>query len=312
MERLLLEAPAEIPKQKEIRVDAVFASDKDLKLASKPRSPFSSKHENGTVLIIAGSSNYHGAPVLASNAAYNTLAALRIGIGYALLYVPSSIENPVRKLSPSIIVRTFGRRNIGEGNFASIKEAIRRSDAIVIGMGIGREAKTLRMAARIIGYAKSIDKKIVIDADAIYALRHLERLNQNAIITPQDREFSQIYGSMPDKSSVQKRTRSAVSAAKKLNCCILLKGHNTIITDGKSVKVIKSKSSALATMGTGDVLSGIIGGYAAIGNRAFKAGVAGAYLHSRIGDILHNKKGNHLISNDLVEQIPAILKKFDK
>ena len=65
-------------------------------------------------------------------------------------------------------------------------------------------------------------------------------------------------------------------------------------------------------MGTGDVLSGIIGGYMATGTETFKAGVAGAYLHSIIGDLLHKEKGNHILSSDIAELIPSILKKFDK
>jgi len=289
-----------------------MAGSLDLKSASHPRTLFGSKKENGSVVIIGGSGDYHGAPALASNAAYNTLAALRIGIGYAFLYVPKAILTPVRKLSPSLIAVPFGEDNIGQGNFNAIKKAIQKADAIVIGMGIGRKPSTLKMTSRIISYAIKLNKKIVVDADAIYSIKHMGRMCKNVILTPQDREFYELSGNKPDKRSLSKRTTAAVSLAKKLDSCILLKGHDTIITDGKTVKVVSSHSSSLATMGTGDVLSGIIGGYMATGTETFKAGVAGAYLHSIIGDLLHKEKGNHILSSDIAELIPSILKKFDK
>lgn len=290
----------------------VLAGPEDLRLASQPRKLFNSKGENGRVVIIGGSSDFHGAPVLASSAAFNTLAALRMGTGYALLYVPKSILTPVRKLSPNLIVRAFGRRSIGEGSFASIREAVRKADSVVIGMGIGREKKTLRMAARIIRYAISLKKGTVIDADAIYSVRLLKKLDGNVIVTPQDREFMELSGKMPVRSSLPSRINAAKALARRLNSCVLLKGHKTVITDGKEVRVVSSRSSALATMGTGDVLSGIIGGYAATGADVFRSGVAGAYLHARLGDLLHKEKGNHIISSDLVEKIPFLLRRFDR
>ena len=93
---------------------------------------------------------------------------------------------------------------------------------------------------------------------------------------------------------------------------MLLKGHETVVTDGKRTKIIRAKSSALAVMGTGDVLSGMIGAYAAKNNDLFVAGVAGAYLHAMIGDALYKEKGNHILASDVVDGIPKILKKFDK
>lgn len=291
---------------------AILTGEKELRAATLPRPLYGDKHENGTVLIIAGSADYHGAPVLASNAAYNTLASLRMGTGYVFLYVPKSILNPVRRLSPSLIVRQFGRDNIGQGDFNEIKRAIQRSDSLVIGMGIGRKPAALKMASRIIRYAIKLGKKIVIDADAIYSVKSAGKMNKNVILTPQEKEFYVLSGKKPDQHSTSKRTAAAISLARRLSTCVLLKGHDTVITDGKRVKVVSSRSSALATMGTGDVLSGIIGGYAGIGAGIFEAGVAGAYLHSRIGDLLSKKKGNHILSSDLVEAMPPILKKFDK
>lgn len=113
--------------------------------------------------------------MLASNAVHSTLAALRMGTGYAYLYVPEAIEDAVRKLSPNIIVRRFGTDYISDGDFGSIKEQMAKMDAVVIGMGIGRNTETLAMASQIIGHAVSLGKKIVIDADAIYSVKRGSR-----------------------------------------------------------------------------------------------------------------------------------------
>lgn len=288
-----------------------FATRKDLEKATRPRGLFSSKGENGHVMIVAGSSEYHGAPTLASAAAYNTLAALRIGTGYAFLYVPKRIEAVTRSLSPNLIIRTFGRNTIGDEKPDSAAKAIPKVECIAIGMGIGREKKTLQNAAFLIGKAVFLRKKVVVDADAIYCIRHVKQLNKGVVITPQDKEFSELSGRPPSKALAE-RAKQAASLAAKLNCVILLKGHITIVTDGKKTKAIRSRSSALAVMGTGDVLSGIIAGYMATGADAFDAAVAGAYLHSKIGDLLNREMGNHILASDVADKIPHAIKRFDR
>ena len=290
----------------------IFAGPGDLMLAARPRALRSSKQDNGRVMVIAGSSEYHGAAALASNAVHSTLAALRMGTGYAYLYVPGAIEDAVRALSPNIIVRSFGTDYISDGDFEVIRGQMANMDAVVIGMGIGRNEDTLRMASRIIDRAVSLGKKTVIDADAIYAVKRCGRLNGNVLLTPQDNEFRELSGADLGNEDVAGRFKKAMAVAKKLGANLLLKGHETVVTDGGIVKIVESESSTLATMGTGDVLSGIIGGYAAMGATVFEAGVAGAYVNARIGDLLKMEKGNHILAGDVVEKIPRLIKDFDE
>jgi NAD(P)H-hydrate epimerase len=291
----------------------IFAGPGDLMLASRPRKLRSSKRDNGSVMIIAGSGEYHGAPVLTSSAVYSTLAALRTGTGYAYLCVPEAIEDAVRNLSPNTIVRRFGSESIADGDFGFAREQMARSDAVVIGMGIGRSEETLGMAARIIDAAVALKKKVVIDADAIRSLKHGRRLGGNVLLTPQDSEFKELSGGMDlREDGLAERFRKAVGVASKLGANVLLKGHETVVTDGEIAKIVQAESSTLATMGTGDVLSGIIGGYAALGATMFEAGVAGAYLQARIGDLLKIEKGNHILAVDVVDKIPQLIKNFDE
>lgn len=290
----------------------IFAGPGDLMLASRPRKLRSSKRDNGKVMIIAGSGEYHGAPVLAARAVYSTLAALRMGTGYAYLYVPEAVEDAVRKLSPNIIVRRFGKESIADGDLEQLRKQMGGMDAVVIGMGIGRDDDTLAMSSQLIGCAAELGKKVVIDADAIYSVKGGCKLGTGAILTPQDNEFRELSGVDLKGGGLAERFRNAVSAAKKYGTTLVLKGHDTVVTDGAIAKIVESESSTLATMGTGDVLSGIIGGYAAAGATAFEAGVAGAYVQARIGDLLKMEKGNHILAADVVDKIPQLIKNFDE
>ena len=280
---------------------------KDLEAASKPKSQFSSKRDRGTALIIAGDDRFHGAAVLAA------LASLRIGAGYVKLYVPKSVMEPVRRLSANIIVEALGDKSITCNK--EILGEVNSSDAIAIGMGIGRSVMARKSAVRIIQECTSKEKTVTVDADAIPALKKLGTdpvLNKNIIATPHDGEFFRLTGIRLPEKDLDSRAKSAVECAERLGITLVLKGHYSIVTDGKRIRVNKARSYALATMGTGDVLSGIITGYAACGADPFSAACAGVYLHSSIGDKLAGKMGNHIIAQDIVDAIPLAIKGFDK
>ncbi len=279
---------------------------KDLEKASVPKSLFSGKRGRGIALVIGGSAGFHGAPVLAA------LAAMRVGAGYVRIYVPSAVVTPVRKLSPNIIVNALGKGSITCNR--SLLNEVRRSGAIAIGMGIGRGTGAAMAARRIIAEGIRSAKPVVVDADALSARKGIGvgKMNGSIIATPHDAEFFALSGIRLRERDLDSRIKSAVAFAKKLGIILVLKGHYSIVTDGQRVRVNRAGSSALATMGTGDVLSGIICGYAATGAGAFEAACAGVYLHSCIGDMLAAGKGNHIIASDVVEAIPSAIKKFDK
>jgi hydroxyethylthiazole kinase-like uncharacterized protein yjeF len=271
-----------------------LANQNDLRFAAPTRKLYSSKHDNGNVAIIGGSDEIHGAPVLASNAAYSMLAALRVGAGYVTGYVPRSILKEVRCLSPDTIIRPLKGSNLSPSDVVAIIKGIGHSDSIVLGSGIGKRKGTMKAVIRLVDYAKGNSKRMVIDADGIHAL-----------------SFQALFKKRLDEKNLSGRIKAAIAVSRLLNCNILLKGHETVITDGRRTKIVRSRSSSLATMGTGDVLAGIIGAFAANNKNMFTVGVAGAYLHSRIGDLLYKEKGNHILATDVIDYIPKILKKFD-
>ncbi len=284
----------------------ITISDNDLRKAARKRSLNSNKYSNGRILVIGGSSFYYGAPVLALDSAYQSLAALRAGAGYVKAFVPEKILQTARSLSPNTIIGELGKDRIIFND--TIKVEIEKADVLVIGMGIGPNSAA--PARRIIEHALRHSKKVIADADAIGIVRDIKIHGQgNVLITPHEGEFAGFAGTKPP-DGLGSRVDAVRLAAKKHNLAIVLKGHNTIVTDGKMVRINTAKSAALATMGTGDVLSGIIAGYAAIGNDLFSSAVAAVYLHSRIGDILYKEKGNHIIATDLIERIPQFLRKY--
>lgn len=290
-----------------------LASNRDIAAATPKRNRYSSKIENRSIVVVAGSSKFYGAPVLASNAAYSVLAALRTGIGYATEFVPKSILNTVRSLSPDVIVRAISGNSLAAKDVPSITRKLDRSECLVIGPGIGRDAKTIRAVRMLLDYSVKKGKKAVVDADAIHALvGYGKKLNRNFVITPNGKEFRLFYKKRLDAMDLQSRIVAVVEVSRRLGAVVVLKGHESIITDGKRTKVVKAKSSALAVMGTGDVLSGILGGYAVLNKDMFIASVAGTYLHAMIGDKLYAKSGSHILASDVVDYMPKVLKRFDR
>lgn len=291
----------------------LIAGKKDLIAASPKRGKYSTKLDNGRVLVVGGNEYFHGAPALASTAAYALLAALRVGSGYAVAYVPRGVLIANRSVSLDIIVRPLSGNRLNPKDVPMLSKSIERSDCLVIGSGLGRAAETVRAVSMLLDYAAKNDKKVVVDADAIGAVKeHGRKLNMNFIITPNEREFNALTWLSPDREDISVMVKASVGASKRFGCNVLLKGHSTVVTDGKRIKIVRAKSSALATMGTGDVLSGMIGAYAAKNKDMFVAGVAGAYLHAIIGDMLHKEKGNHILASDVVDYIPKALRKYDK
>ncbi len=284
------------------------ANRRDLILASKKRSAYSDKYSNGKVVVIGGSESFHGAPVLASRAADNTLAALRVGAGYAITCVPKGIETAVRKVSPELVVRTLSGKNLNPKDLKSLEKISERAGAIVIGPGLGRSRGTLSTIAKLVDSSCKKGKRIVVDADALYAVRCMKKLGRNVLITPNAFEFQLFYKRKLDQKDLASRIGAAIDVANRLGVNVLLKGHETVVTDGKRYKIISSHSSALATMGTGDVLSGMIGGFAVGNSDMFVAAVAGAYLQAQVGDSLYKKKGNHIIATDVIDAIPGVFR----
>ncbi len=291
-------------------ISRYLATDSDIRLASHSRADDSDKYGHGTVVIVGGSSQYYGAPVLATNAAMQSIAALRVGVGYVRSYVPGAILAQARSFSPNTIVEPLGRDCIAFSG--EIRKQIGMSDALLIGMGVGRSPQERRAGTAMIRHALKHGTRVVADAAAIEALGAADRnAGFNVIITPHRGELSRLIGREIPQADLRAHIRIAKAVAMQYGVVVVLKGHNTIITDGSRLKINSAKTAALSTMGTGDVLSGIAVAYAASCGDMFTAATAAVRLHSKIGDYLHEIKGDHAIATDVIDAIPAVAKRFD-
>ncbi len=273
------------------------------------RKPDSHKGNYGHILILAGSSRFSGAALLCCQ------AAMRSGAGLVTLGIPKSINIALIKNKPKEVM-TLPLPETKKGTlslkaFATISRFLKNVDVLIIGPGLGNHKSTYALIRKII---KKTNQPIIIDADAINALsKHLRILKDHKgeiILTPHQKEISRLLNI--DINFVKKNRKVvAKKYAKYYNTLIVLKGHATIVTDGKKQLYInKTGNPGMATAGSGDVLSGIIGAFTAQGLDVFKAAKYATYIHGLAGDIAAKDKTQiSLIASDIINRIPDAIKK---
>jgi NAD(P)H-hydrate epimerase len=186
------------------------------------------------------------------------------------------------------------------------------SDALVLGPGIGLNRETRLVVPAIVEMASRTKKPILVDADAIRALadRKQDLKEANAVITPHAGEFKAISG-IDVRYKKTERLTVCKKFAEDYSCILVLKGHDTVVSDGRRVKVNRTGNPGMAVGGTGDVLSGIIGAFLVQGADQFSAAVAGAYIHGLAGDLVRKRKGFHMLASDLIDALPDVLRRYD-
>ncbi len=266
----------------------------------------SHKGDFGHILIIAGSPRFSGAAALAAK------AAIRAGSGLVTLGIPKSLNRAMIKIKPPEVM-TLPLAETRAGNlslsaFKEIEKFIRHIDVLVIGPGVSQDRSTQKLLRKVV--AKT-NKPAVIDADGLNALcGHLDILKSQSILTPHPAEMARLT----DKSVKEielKRITIAKTFTRYYNCILVLKGHHTIVAaPGHQCYINLTGNPGMATAGSGDVLSGMIGAFLGQGLKAFDAAKTAVYLHGLAGDIAAEKKTQiSLIASDIIEAIPeAILK----
>lgn len=262
----------------------------------KPRSKHGHKGTYGRTLIIAGSEGFSGAAYLA------TQSAVRTGSGLVTLCCSSKLQDILSvKLSESMTTNYEDRDNL--------LRLLGVSNSVGIGPGLGNNESTLGLLELVLEKAKG---PIIIDADGLNALsgnlQLLKKAKVPVIITPHPGEMSRLTG-----LSVQEINRSRVdlskSFAKEHNVIVLLKGYQTVITDGSKVYINSTGSSAMASGGMGDCLTGIIASLASQGTPALEAAACGAYIHGYAGDRLA-KDMYAVNAGHLIDEIPYTMKEI--
>jgi NAD(P)H-hydrate epimerase len=241
------------------------------------------------LLVIGGSTGMIGAPMMASH------AAARSGAGMVVCALPEE-ASAQRASGSEIVTQALPATDVEAKD-------IERFHAVAIGPGIGREQSTQEAVRRIVA---ECPVPIVVDADGLNALAAdpsaLEARSVPAILTPHAGEYARLAGAPlgPD------RVAAARELAARLHAIVLLKGPGTVIADPEGRVVInRHDSPALATAGTGDVLTGIIGGLLANGAPPFTAAATGADLHGRAAYAAGT--GDALVATDLLGALPPTL-----
>lgn len=264
----------------------------------------SNKGTLGSLLCICGSYGMAGAAIMAGK------AALRCGIGLLKIAVPKSIY-PVcaTNILESVYYPLEETSNgvISSKNTDFLLEMCEKSSAVVIGCGLSVCDDTKELVKAVI---TNCTKPIVIDADALNCICNkpeiLKNLKAPAIITPHPGEMARLLHSTP-KTVNSNRENTAINFAKKFGVVTVLKGAGTIIAspDGE-VYINHTGNSGMATGGSGDVLSGIIGSLLAQGASPINAAAAGVFLHGTIGDLAAEKLGKiSMLPTDMIDMIPT-------
>ena len=239
------------------------------------------KGDRGKVLIIGGSTGFTGAVCMTAQ------SALKSGAGLITAAVPSSLNEIFEIKLTEVMTLPLEDIN-GKFVVGAYKKALEfgiKCDAVAIGPGSGINEGTKAIVKEFI---ENYTKKLILDADALNVLAEdtsvLQKAKCDILITPHIGEMSRLTGKTAEEI-VADREQTAVDFAKEYGVNVLLKGKDTVITDGKEVFINPTGNNGMAKGGSGDVLTGICTAMAAQGADCFESGIMGAYIHGMAGDI---------------------------
>ncbi len=260
----------------------------------------------GKLFVLAGSLGLTGAAVLAAR------SALRGGVGLVKVGCPHSVQpviaNGIVEATTLALPDVAKKGVLALRGLGQIRKEIQEHEAVVIGPGIGRHRETFELVRRLL---LSLEKPAIVDADGLNALDgHLEVLENTTadlIITPHPGEFQRLTGKVPP-DDIHERIAMARQFALEYQTILVLKGSPTIVAniDGTCF-VNQTGNSGMATGGTGDVLSGLIGSFLAQGMSTIDAAVCGVYVHGYAGDFAAKyQTGRTMIAGDLINYFPDV------
>lgn len=264
------------------------------------RKPDSHKGDYGRVLVVAGSPGMCGAAVLAGEAAY------RSGAGLVYYACPASVRDVLSIKQTCGVVWPFEERTAAE----QILDYAARCDVAVIGPGLSLAEPVVQAIHEVV---QRIEIPFVLDADGLNAFEstpeQLLRGKAPRVLTPHPGEASRLLMLTPAAIQAD-RKNAALQLARRFLAIAVLKGHRTVVADGKQLYVNTTGNPGMATGGSGDVLAGVIG--ALIGQKLapYEAACLGVRIHGRAGDLAARAVGQvSLMATDLLAQLPAAFRK---
>ncbi len=274
------------------------------------RDCLSHKGDYGKVLSICGSMKYPGAAVLAAT------GAVKIGAGLVFAAFPEKAYPAIAsKLTEPIMLPLpcCEEGFLARGAINALLTEARKADAILIGCGLGQTLGTSSVFEEVLSACKC---KAVIDADGINLLsaniNMLEAVKGRAVITPHPGEMARLLGLTVQQVN-ENRLPLTAALAKKYGITVVLKGANTVISDGNKVYVNRTGNPGMARGGSGDLLAGMVAGLLAQGFGPFEAAVAAVHIHGKAGDVAAKSLSQHgMTPSDMVKALPKLLSEYEQ
>ena len=271
----------------------------------------SHKGTYGHLLVISGSLGKTGAAAMAGR------AALKMGAGLVTVATPASCLTLVARSMPELMTEPLAEtkeKTIAAEAVGRAVELCRGKDGLVLGPGLSTHPSTARFVGELLARVKL---PVVIDADGLNILAKnqglLPKLSRPAILTPHPGEFGRFLG-LGASAVLDKRLELVQEFAKKHNVVLILKGHRTLtgVPDGRTF-INSTGNPGMASGGTGDVLSGMVGGQLVQEKDALKAALSAVYAHGLAGDLAAQKLSQKaLTATDLIRFLPAALRQLEE
>lgn len=256
------------------------------------RLPDSNKGTHGHALIIAGSKSKMGAAIIAAK------ACLRAGAGLVTVSIPKKERVIVFTSIPEAMIE-----------FREESKEWSHYNSFAIGPGIGTDKSAENLLKLLIS---KVNLPIVFDADGLNILAKnqdwFSKLPSKSILTPHPKEFDRLFG---NHDSEEERRATAITKSTELKLIIILKGHQTFITDGNESYQNTTGNSGLAKAGSGDALTGMITAFLAQGYEPIHATILGVYLHGLAADsTLESQSEESMMITDVIENLGKAFKKI--
>ncbi len=298
------------PKELESKIKCELLTFDKCKNLLKPRRKNTHKGTYGHLLVIAGSKGKSGAAILTTN------AAVKSGVGLVTVAIPKGINKAIEKNCIEAMSVSFEETMEGSFGENSLSEIIKvlndKKSALAIGPGVSTNKETKRLVKQIL--LKS-SKPIVIDADALNIISEdlsiLKKIKADAILTPHPGEMAKLMN-ISNKDVQDNRVKIAKEFAIMHKCYLVLKGARSIIaTPDGDIFINPTGNPGMATGGSGDVLTGIIGSFLAQKYPTLDAAILGTFIHGFAGDIASEKSGeNGITATDILKNIPKAFKEI--
>jgi hydroxyethylthiazole kinase-like uncharacterized protein yjeF len=299
-----------LPNHLSVEINTALLCDEYVRLILPGRSTSSHKGSYGKAMVVGGSDNYIGAPVLAAS------SAMKTGLGLVTIATFEHLVNPMANMFPEATFLSLKEDGMdirsGQHMARQIFEAVEDYKVLLIGCGFGTSRTTYRIFRNLVLSDIKLPQ-LVLDADGLNMLSKISnwwgKIPFNTILTPHPKEMSRLTR-LPVSEIQSDRLNVAKTFSKQWGVIVVLKGANTVICDPNGSSTISPFANPiLSSAGTGDVLAGLIAGFAGQGSSPLEASSLGVYTHGKTAESISLQIGSSgLLATELANNVPFTIK----